>query len=139
MKTFLIAIGMVVLLLTGSLWWSRNMQSSNPDIISRGGIHWHPELEIFVNGEKIDIPDNVGLVGEHSPIHTHEDLPLIHLELGSVVRKDDIRLGKFFAVWRKDFMALGQSISMTVNGRENAELDNYVMHDGDKIVLRYSN
>ena len=100
MKAFLIATGVVILLLVGSFWWSGNIQSNEPDIISTTGIHWHPELEIFVEGEKIEIPQNTGLIGKHSPIHTHEDLPIIHLEFEGIVRKDDVRLSRFFEVWR---------------------------------------
>ena len=40
-------------------------------------------------------------------------------------------------MWGKDFMKLGSTVKMTVNGEEKAELQNYIMKDGDKIELRY--
>lgn len=138
MKILIIIIMAIIVVLGGSSWWSRSMQSRNSQIISKTGIHWHPELEIYVEGEKIEIPQNMGIVGEHGPVHTHEDLPIIHLEFPGLVRESDIRLGKFFEVWKKDFREFGPNVTMTVNGGENTEFGNYIMRHEDKIVLRYS-
>ena len=85
----------------------------------------------------MDIPHNIGLAGVHNPIHTHEDLPLIHLEFDGLVREDDVKLGNFFKVWGKDLMEFGSQITMTVNGQENTEFGDYHMRDGDRIELRY--
>lgn len=138
MKNFLIILAVIVILLTGAVWWSRSLQSEDAAIISRNGLHWHPELEIFVKGEQIEIPGNKGIETLlHSPIHTHDDLPIIHLEFEGFVREDNIRLGKWFEVWGKDFKGFGESVTVTVNGVSNMELENYIMHDGDKIELRY--
>ncbi|MBI2086597.1 MAG: hypothetical protein HYT69_00235 [Candidatus Zambryskibacteria bacterium] len=140
MKTFLAIVGVVVALLIGSVLLSRSLQKDDSTIISRSGIHWHPELEIYVNEEKIELSKNKGIERTpHSPIHTHEDLPLLHLEFGGLVREDDIKLSKWFEVWGKDFYELGSNVTMIVNGAENTEFGNYIMRDGDKIVLRYSN
>ncbi len=142
-KNIFVSILIVVFIVLGLIF----LKSAEPteeevlaqkgDIISENGLHWHPELEIYVKGEKIEIPQNVGLVGVHSPIHTHEDLPIIHLEFGGQVREDDTKLGEFFKVWRKDFMEFGETVTMTVNGEINTEFENYKMKDGDKIVLSY--
>ena len=107
------------------------------EILSRSGLHWHSELAIFVKGEKQEIPANVGIGVVHSPMHTHDLSGVIHLEFQGVVHKDDLNLGRFFELWGKDFMELGSSVKMTVNGEENAELQNYIMRDGDKVELRY--
>lgn len=107
------------------------------EIISRRGIHWHPHLEIYVKDKKVEIPANMGLGAVHNPIHTHDTTGIIHLEFEGLVRRYDLRLGNFFKVWNKDFMELWSSVSMTINGEKNAELENYETKDGDKIVLRY--
>ncbi|OGI89501.1 hypothetical protein A2911_00505 [Candidatus Nomurabacteria bacterium RIFCSPLOWO2_01_FULL_40_15] len=146
MKNILVIVGIIVILFAGSIWWSKIIQSSDPDVISRNGIHWHPILEIYIKGEKQEIPVNIGIGGQYTslpmgmaPIHTHDDanLGIVHLEFSSLVRKEDIILGQFFANWGRDINSFGQNVSMTINGVSNTELGNYVMQDKDKIELRY--
>jgi hypothetical protein len=150
MKTILIIAGVAAALLLGGVWWSQSLQANDPNIISRGGLHWHPSLAIYVNGVKQEIPMNVGIGPRYSgapgydaqmqmvPMHTHDDLPLIHLEFaGGPVRKEDATLGQFFKVWGKDMLSFGSNMRMTVNGIEQTDYENYVMHDGDVIELRY--
>lgn len=146
MKKYTTTISIVVTLLFvfTLIVWAKMSQPQSPatvndssDIITTKGMHTHPELTIFVKGEKIEIPQNIGMVGEHKPMHTHDDIPIIHLEYPAKVTKDDTRLGKFFEVWGKDFYAFGKTVTMTVNGTSNTMLENYLMQDGDKIELRY--
>ena len=148
MKFLLITLAVVALLVGGS-WAIGTMQQSDPDVISQNGIHWHPTLEIFVRGEKVDIPANIGLGQQYSSmptfdrsmgmtaVHTHEDMPVIHLEFPGLVRSSDITLGTFLRVWGKDIRSFGESVRMTVGGAENTEYENYIMRDGDKIQLNY--
>lgn len=143
MKNIIISILCIGLVITG-LVWLKSKEPSEAEIvaekgqvISEQGLHWHPELKIFVKGQEIKIPENVGLGTVHSSIHTHEDLPIIHLEFSGLVREADIELGKFFEVWGKEFMELGATVAMTVNGNPNNELEKYRMKDGDKIELYY--
>jgi hypothetical protein len=137
MKLMLIVIGVSALILAGGVWLFRGPAPDDPNVVSRSGLHWHPQLEIYVKGVKQEIPQNVGLGAVHNPIHTHEDLPIIHLEFSGVVMRDDLMLKEFFEVWSKDFMEFGSSVAMTVNGQENTERENYSMKDEDKIELRY--
>lgn len=127
------------------------MQSSDPSVISSTGIHWHPILTIYVGDEKQKLPVDLGIGPQYSSlpsydpsmgmtqIHTHEDADegVIHLEFAGIVRGEDITLGRFLEIWDKDTNSFGDNVSMTVNGEENAELENYVMRDGDQIELRY--
>lgn len=138
MKKSLIITIVVIVIFIGGILLSRSLQKKDTDIISRNGMHWHPQLQIIVAGEKIEIPQNVGIGAIHSPMHTHEDLPLIHLEFDGLVRSDDIKLGQFFRIWDKDMNSFGTNMRMTVNGKENTEFGNYIMHDGDKIELHYN-
>lgn len=137
MKTGISIGGVVVALLIGSTWLSNSLQNSDPNVLARSGLHWHPLLEIYVKGEKVEIPQNIGLGATHLPVHTHEDLPIIHLEFGGMVRREDVMLGEFFKSWNRDMRSFGSTVRMTVNGKENTEYENYVMRDGDKIELRY--
>lgn len=130
-------IGVVILLFAGAIWWSKSLQSSDPNIISTRGVHWHPQLTIYVKGEKQEMPANIGIGAVHQPMHTHDDMPIIHLEFSGIVRKDETKLGNFFRIWGKDINSFGANVKMTVNGVANTELENYMMQDKDKIELRY--
>lgn len=149
MKNIFIIGGLAILLLIGGVWWSNSVQESNPDIISTRGVHWHPQIEIYVKGEKQGIPANIGVGPQYASMptfdasmrmtamHTHEPDGTIHLEFPARVTREDTTLGNFFMIWGKDFMSFGSSVTMTVNDKENTELENYEMKDGDKIELRY--
>ncbi len=141
--TMTIVIAVTIVFAISMIWWAKANQSTSPassdgEVLSLRGMHTHPQLEIYVKGEKITIPQNIGLAGAvHQPMHTHDDVPIVHLEFPARVTKDDTRLGKFFTVWGKDFREFGQTVTMTVNGESNTEYENYEMKDGDKIELRY--
>lgn len=134
-NTLLVIVVLVLIILIILL--SKSPQKNNPDVISKKGIHWHPELVIYINGEAQEIPENIGLGAVHNPVHTHEDLPIIHLEFGGLVKNDDVRLGQFFKAWDKDINSFGTLVKMQVDGVENNEFENYMMRDGNKIELWY--
>lgn len=151
MKNFIIGAVAVVILIIAATWWSKSLQSGDSTIIARKGLHWHPELVIYVKGEKQIIPVDIGIGPEYAsapnfdarmrmtPMHTHDDAPqgIIHLEFQGVVRKKDTTLGQFLKVWGKDINSFGSNVKMTVNGVANTEFENYEMKDGDKIELMY--
>lgn len=144
-KAGIIGILAAVLLL-GGVWLSNNAKEASGAIISRNGIHWHPTLEIYVRGEKQSIPANIGLIGGHNPMHTHDSDGVVHLEYEGLVGENDIRLGTFFRLWGKEFNATQLfdnhnseevRVHMFVNGEEDTEFENYLMRDRDKIEIRY--
>lgn len=138
-QSILIAVaGLLVLI--GAAWWSRSLSESDPNLVARNGLHWHPRLEIYVKGEKQEIPANVGLGAVHAPMHTHaEDAAqgVIHLEFSGRVAKDDLKFGNFFTNWNRDMRSFGTGMRMTVNGAESTEYENYILRDKDVIELRY--
>lgn len=149
MKPFLITI-VAAGLLIGSVFWSKSLADNDPNIIAQGGIHWHPQLAIYVKGTQVPIPPNVGLGPQYAgtpgydpqmrmaAMHTHDDVPLVHLEyMNGPIRKEDATLGAFFTMWGKDMRSFGSNMRMTVNGKENTDYENYVMRDGDVIELNY--
>lgn len=138
-KTSYIIIGLVVLIV-GLFGLSKFLQSSDPNIVSQGGVHWHPELAIYVRDEKQEIPANIGISAVHQTMHTHsEDASkgVIHIESQSTVRNEDVRLGRFFEIWGKDIQSFGTNMKMTVNGKENTEFGDYILKANDKVELRY--
>ncbi len=148
MKTIIIVVGITAVLLIGIVWLS-SRGSNDSDVIAKGGIHWHPHLEIIVKGEKVEIPPNIGLgptaLGKPTysarmgmtAMHTHEADGVIHLEFPGIVREEDLRLGNFFIIWGKDPASFGQLVSAKINGQENPDWMNHMMADGDTIELRY--
>ncbi|RJR12552.1 hypothetical protein C4585_03540 [Candidatus Parcubacteria bacterium] len=149
MKNIFIIGGLAILLLVGGVWWSKSLQSSDSNIISTQGVHWHPQLTMYVNGEKQDIPSGIGIGTQYASMptfdssmrmtsmHTHEPDGTIHLEFPGLVKKDDTTLGNFFRIWGKDMRSFGSNMTMSVNGIPNTDYENYMMRDGDKIELRY--
>jgi len=115
-------------------------------LISSNGIHWHPTLKIFIRGEEVPIPANIGLIGGHNPMHTHDPDGIIHLEYSGIVRENDIRLGKFFELWGKTFNESQifenvnsdtERVYMYVNGEENIEYGNYLLQHEDVVEIRF--
>ncbi|MDO8572177.1 MAG: hypothetical protein Q7S11_00205 [bacterium] len=121
--------------------------ASGNEVISRSGIHRHPHLNIIIKGEAVPIPAGIGLSGAvHNPIHTHDPDGVIHLEFEGRVTEQDTTLKKFFDAWGKDFSKdslLGYgagtegNVTMSVNGKENLEFENYHMKDGDIVELKF--
>ena len=137
MKKVVIVFIFALLLIVGGSWWSNNLEGTDGTFISHNGIHWHPRLEIYVDGERQGIPSGIGLMGMHSPMHTHEDDGTIHLEFEGVVKEEDVTLGKFFHLWGKDFNHFGDHFMMTVNGDENTEYGNHVLQEEDVVKIFY--
>jgi hypothetical protein len=62
-------------------------------------MHEHVNLQIFVHGEPVEVPTNIGIdeaSGDVQSLHTHEDSGTIHLE--STVQYD-FTLGDVFDIW----------------------------------------
>ncbi|HEY4522187.1 MAG TPA: hypothetical protein VJH91_00940 [Candidatus Paceibacterota bacterium] len=140
MKIFFIAVVGFIVLAGVALFLlptPSGTRSNDPNVVATSGLHWHPELTIYVKGEKLEIPQNIGIGAVHQPMHTHDDLPIIHLEFSGVVKKQDLTLGQFFKNWGRDMRSFGKSMRMTVNGVENTEYERYIMKDKDKIELHY--
>lgn len=131
----------------GFIWYGATRPPiPEDDIISRSGIHWHPELSIVIKGQKQEISANVGLGAVHQTFHTHDTSGVLHLEQQDLVTKKDILLGRFFKIWGKEFNrscifdscnGSGGKVAMLVNGKENTEFENYLTKDQDKIEIRY--
>lgn len=69
-------------------------------------LHTHSHLDIFVNGQPVEIPANLGLYPNKffvvSPIHTHDDAPgVIHVEADQ--SPFQMTLGNFFDIWQVRF------------------------------------
>jgi hypothetical protein len=63
--------------------------------------HYHADLQIYINGQNIAIPANIGITDQCLYwTHTHDELShVIHIE--SPNANDSYRLGDFLSVWTK--------------------------------------
>ncbi len=141
--TVVILVGGVFLL---SLQQSKEASIPKGNIISRNGIHWHPQLSISIKGKQQEIPKDIGIGAVHQRIHTHDASGTLHMEMSGLVTRDETKLGNFFKIWGKTFnreQILDKKnreegkVKMFVNGKENNKFENYLMKDGDKIEIRY--
>ena len=109
------------------------------------GMHIHPLLSIFIDGEKQDIPANIGIVSStcFRLIHTHDASGKLHIEWRTV---RDFTLGDFFKGWDRSF-SKGQifdykvdkahALTITVNGIPSEKYEDLILRDGDRIEIYY--
>src|SRR3989344_6010835 len=112
-------IALIVIIIGGNIGafvWYLATRPPIPEgeILSRSGLHWHPELAIFVNGEKQEIPANLGIGAVHNPMHTHDSSGVIHLEFQGVVRNDEQAWAKKCEAWCKEHQSC--NIEITSHG-----------------------
>ncbi len=119
----------------------------NLDEVPKRPIHWHPQLTIIINGKQQQIPHNLGIGGSvHYPVHTHDDIPVLHYETDRPTA-ETVTLGYFFnTVWHKRFdrncifdycNGPEGNLTMTVNGKPNFKFDNYIPKDKDDIRIEF--
>ena len=91
--------------------------------------HVHTLLEIYLKGEKVKIPANIGIIPGHCMywLHTHDETGLIHVE---APRQMKFTLGQFFDVWGQQLSSdnvLGIDLASS-----NLEMRMYV--DGERYL-----
>lgn len=119
------------------LYAEKNPRNPGDKIVVANGLHWHPEVTIYIKGVKQEIPTDIGIGAAHEPIHTHDTSGAIHLEFSGMVRERDLTLGQFLKNWGKDISSFGTLAEMTVNGSEITADKGYVLRDKDKVELYY--
>lgn len=156
----IIAVSIIILVIIGFSSKSTNQpiaaSSSDDTVVSKSGIHWHPKLSIFINGQQQPIPANIGIGAQYSnnpfydsmmsmtDIHTHDASGTLHWEvMDGPVKVDHVRLKAFFEIWGQPFndhqllSANHGTVTMTVNGQPNSDLGQYIVRDGDNIVITF--
>ncbi len=106
--------------------------------------HQHAILQIFINGQPVEVPNGIGQYGGGmSSLHTHDALGVVHIEAGQAY---PFTLGQFFSVWGVKFTdnQLGayrndndKTVQVYVNGEKVADPVNYQVKQKDKIVVGY--
>lgn len=129
--------------------------------VDLGGFHIHAQLNLFANGERIEIPDELGVdaTGIVSPIHTHDADNRLHLHnINGEALDDFLTLGDFFDTWRTNAGLPGNNpdailtanqlmvhevddehaLKMFVNGQKVDDFQEYKIHEGDNITVVYT-
>jgi hypothetical protein len=108
--------------------------------------HIHSWLHVYVNGQAVTVPANIGLdqaTSTFSPLHTHDTSGIIHMEAD---RTYPFTIGQVFAVWGVKFTndqlgpyksGGGKALQVYVNGNRVTDPVDYVMHEHDNIVVGY--
>jgi hypothetical protein len=104
-------------------------------------VHFHPHLDIYVDGVPETIPANTGINDTcMANLHTHDTSGTIHVESSDVGAINDFVLGDFFMVWGQPIEREGYDLSATVNGNSVAATDLATLKlvDDQQIVFNYT-
>ena len=112
--------------------------------------HYHFQLNITINGERIEIPTNVGFEKDENgttlflhPIHTYDNSGRVHVE---TTKNTTAKLGFFFDIWGEEFnngKILDHSVDdsyileMTVNGQNVDTFEETVLEPLIYIDIEY--
>lgn len=111
-------------------------------------MHIHAHLDVYVDSRRVAVPAGIGVAvaaGFISPLHTHDDSGVIHVESPEVRR---FTLGEFFGVWgvRLTPRCLGgycangngKRVLVFVDGRRvSGDPRRVVLIDHEEIVVAY--
>jgi VCBS repeat-containing protein len=124
------------------------------------GTSFDVRLSVYVDSEFVSIPTGIGVDAQGnklSQVHTLDDDGTLSIAPIGSEALEDVTLGDFFATWRTNGGTAGNNsaatfdddelmgevtdatntIQMFVNGQVVTEYDEYVLEDGDEIVLVY--
>ncbi len=121
---------------------------TNPPMDSMGMMHFHPSLTLVIDGKPAAVPAQIGIDPQmwqdHSldsygmkgmaPLHTHDTSGTIHVE--SYANRY-YTFGQLLDIWGLNLSGYKQ-VTMTVNGQPVPDYQNYILKDGDKIILSFS-
>ena len=112
--------------------------------------HYHLQLNVTINGERIEIPTNIGFEKDENgetlflhPIHTYDNSGRVHVE---TTKNTTAKLGFFFDIWGEDFNSqgiLGHSVNeshgleMTVNNQKVDTFEETILEPLIEIEIAY--
>ena len=158
---FLALISIMILTSVYYLNYSENEKVENPYLKSdicyytlsgiKADYHYHLQLNITINEERIEIPTNVGFEKDKNgntiflhPIHTYDNSGRIHVE---TTKNNTAKLGFFFDIWGRDFseskildyaVDKQHSLEMSVNGNKVDTFEETILEPYMFIDIEYS-
>jgi len=123
-------------------------QAGLPMLGAEGSVqHIHAHLDVFVDGHPVSVPADIGIDtrrGTISPLHTHDDTGVIHIESPA---QATFSLAQLFAEWQVSLSAAQIGGMHTANGVELRAYVNgqqvpgnpgaLILHAHDQIALVY--
>jgi hypothetical protein len=119
-------------------------------------MHIHANLSVTVNGKSLIVPNGIGINSslwkDHSldkfgteqkanifglitpamsPLHTHDSSGTIRVES---TEYRNYTLGQFLNIWGIPLQ--GSKINLLTDGNSTENYDNYILKDGDKMILK---
>jgi hypothetical protein len=91
---------------TGAAPWNANLATladraahlTLPAFGNPLALHWHAHLDLFVDGQPVTVPQDVGFGPDvQTSLHTHDTTGVIHMETSDPAGR--FTLGEFFDVW----------------------------------------
>lgn len=108
------------------------------------GMHIHAQLDIYVEGEQVEVPGNIGITEDcMRALHTHDADGVIHVEYPE---EYTFYLEDFFDNWGELFSDTQlfnldaddeHTITMYVNGEQNFDYEWLAIEDGQHIEIFY--
>jgi hypothetical protein len=105
--------------------------------------HHHAQLHVYNDGLLVPVPTHIGLAPVAAGLHTHAPGGVIHIE---ATKPFKATLGDFFAIWGVAFgpEQLGNlkndgdmRVHVLANGKPVADPIDYVIREGDNLVVAY--
>jgi hypothetical protein len=82
----------------------------------QGAFHIHAHLSMYIDGQPVQIPQNMGIASDNSCLywlHTHDTSGVIHIEAPA---NHTFTLGNFFDEWANQFSSLNYPSQLDLNG-----------------------
>ena len=110
------------------------------------GVHYHPVIEIVVNGQQVTIPANVGINHDGCSmrgVHTHDASGKIHVEMD---KEYNVPAESFFLVWGETFnenqildyvVDQDHEIVVTLDGERVDTYEDTVLQDQEILRIEY--
>jgi hypothetical protein len=98
--------GQLAGMMTGPQPWGANLDAlrerlnelSLPTFGNPLALHWHAHLDLYVNGDQVTVPADIGFSQQAAAsLHTHDESGVIHMETNQPSAQ--FALGEFFDVW----------------------------------------
>ena len=82
----------------------------------QGAFHIHAHLSMYIDGQPVQIPQNMGIASDNSCLywlHTHDTSGVIHIEAPA---NHSFTLGNFFDEWANQFSSLNYPSQLDLSG-----------------------